>query len=363
MYVGQHQGKPVLYEYDNERKTKLSYPVDLNRSFYTEGDIICTSSMEPRNFKIFYPELFEPTEGHESILSQLAYGFLVGPPPDYNMGYKIVRITANPYTKGDGSLELQPLWMIDDKTSIEVGKLVDKSSMSDVGLMFLLHSRASSMTALGKATASALASLLTGATSGARTAATKIVTRKAATFTLREAMRRTAKRALIRRFWLWLKTDVAKNSANAIKAFVTTFVQELESRRELNELLQKAKTDPAVRQRLEQDIIKPSAVKAMGAFFNSLLTDVMGGAISKGVEAQVSSEIQAELLTRLFTMQSVGPFEVLLKSVTEAYAASLNDSTKSFGKLLSEQLTGQMLDQLKSLVAVDIEDLGAAAVK
>jgi hypothetical protein len=71
-------------------------------------------------------------------LASLVIGLLLGPPDEYKLAHKITKIT--PMDSGKGKIELSPVLFLDDKTFIQLEKIIVRNQLD---LSFWLASRAS----------------------------------------------------------------------------------------------------------------------------------------------------------------------------------------------------------------------------
>ena len=359
LYIGQKNKTPAIYEYDRSHnlKSKTSLPLPNGRNHFEVGDYIMVASTPYHMAKHQYKELRIPDPNIDSLWGMFYYLFVVSPPSTIEIGYKITEIKPDEKNPGNGKVKLQPMYLLDADNHLQIGQVETWDSYQQASRLYDVTRNASGANVIGTAYAEGMSNVF----GGGGKKMVNMVGRKVAAKTLKASLKRTGKKILIRRIWMALKKDPAKYSINAVKAFVGTLVNELTRHRQLEEQIKKFKTNPTSKAHVEQIIVKPALAKASSAMVLSIISDIIGAQISAALKDVVKSELEKVIVTRLFEFSSIGPIELIINSITDAYAASAKTG-KPMQKILDEEMKKKTEDWFNKLVKVDLEKLGAEVV-
>ena len=129
MHIGQAGGVPAVFEYDRDgnRQRELTFKPNEDRDYYVAGDLVLTCTLTMKQLEQLFPELKGDDSGDESPLMLLAVGFLLGPPEEYKLGWRIEEISVA--GDGLGYVTRRAILFLDENTAVEL-ETVRRSSRS-----------------------------------------------------------------------------------------------------------------------------------------------------------------------------------------------------------------------------------------
>ena len=357
VHIGQAGGVPAVFEYDRDgkRQRELTFKPKEDRDYYVAGDLVLTCTLTMKQLEQLFPELKGDEGGDESPLMLLAVGFLLGPPEEYKLGWRIEEISVA--GDGLGYVTRRAILFLDENTAVEL-ETVRRSSRSRLSTDWVFLSLAAGMEwikVVGNFYAEAAMALVGGGVS----AVARGSVRGMLVIGLRQAVKRGARKALIRKAWLTLKRDMVRHVLAATRDFIKTFLVEIKKGREIRELGQRAGVgDPT----FKNTVLQQAYIKAAGAFTATLISETLGGSLSNALKASGYTEIQQEVTNRIVMAFAGNMPGVFVKAIAAA-AAAAGDAPGKFDKHFSDAMLSELSAQFRGLLTGAFGSLGGAMVK
>ena len=362
VWFGWVDGRPVLFEYEPQthwfwgaqihepymRKQELSFKPAKNRSWYEVGDLVLHWEMDERRLIRDYPELAPPPGEEDSVLTTLAMGFLLGPPDDYKVSYKITKIT--PSSDGDGKIELTPVLVLDDKTFIELDRQEVRTQLQLNGWWTISLSMGALLAVMKPVVKFYYEAAWALASGGASTAA-RSGGRQAILFTLRQARRRIATRILARKIVTGLAKDSTKATLAATQSFAKTFAKTYEDESKKQGFANQSGKE------LDRHAFDVALTKAAGAFVATFITQLLNMQLEGGLKGSGYSEIEKELTKRIVQAFGTNIPSYFTKAIADAWAAE-QQVPGTFADNLGKALIKELKGGFTSIVSIDFKNVG-----
>ncbi len=334
------------------RSHELSFKPGTRRDWYEVGDLVLYTSMPEWKLKENFPELAEEDE-EDSLIGTLVLGFLLGPPEDYKIAYKITRIL--PFGDGTGKIELVPILVLDDKTFVELEKRMVRTAHEFNG-WWIANSVAAPLIAFLNAAATVFYEVAMGAATGGFSSAARGGARGAALFTLKQARRYVATRVVARKIVVNLAKGSVKATIAATTEFLRVFAKTYKSESTKQTLAQRAGGE------IDRHAYDVAIRKAAGASAAKFITSLLNISLDKMLKNAGYGKIQEEFSKRIIQAFGTNIPAIFTKSLANAWA---NESQRkgAFEETLAKELYNEVLASMKSIVGIDFKSVGEALSK
>ena len=330
------------------RRKNLTFKTKKPRSWYEVGDLILYTSMDERRLVRFFPELKPPQGEEESVLKALALGLLLGPPDEYQVAYKIARIS--PSEDGKGTIELVPTIVLDDKTFVELESRRTRSQL-ELSEWWTIHSVTAPLLAIMRPLAIIYYEAALAVATGFVGSVARAGARRAALFTLRQAMRVSATRILARKIVVGLAKDSGKATVAAATSFSKTFASTYRIEAQKQRIADRSKGAEVNRRAFDVAL-----TKAAGAAVASFVSTLLDLPLSRMLKSSGYGEVEKELSKRIIKAFGTKVPATFVKAIADAWAAELQRPgafDEAFGKAMQSELKARF----KSLVEIDFKSI------
>lgn len=341
LLTGRRGTENVLYEYEDGARVREASLVR-GRSWYQAGDVVLVTEQPMRTVVRIFPELGGSGGDDDDLLVlDLALGFLGESPPQYKIGWKLVRV--GPETEpGNGSNELRGfIFFGDNMVELEARRTQSTRELASDFVMARAAGRLAAMIPILEAVAQLALDVVSGASSGA--------VRSLGRWTLRGALRAGVRRTLVRAI-----TRALTSAAAAITlGFVRGVAVEIRNRNEEATLRARAGA-----RSLEAESLRPYLVAgvrgAVSAAFDELgdaaVEGLRGRSGSGGSTAswreQLTQAITEEIVRRLISLHG----GVLVTSAVQAAGQTERPFGQAFANAAWEAIQGEFRSLLRSLI-------------
>lgn len=349
LLTGRAEGQNVLFEYDEDGRLmqELTYSNGRGRRHYRVGDIFMLSELPVRTVERIFPELHDEGSEDDTLLLDLALGFLGEPPPQYKIGWKIMEIGSES-SPGNGSVGLRGVIFFGGH-AVELQRTRSETSRQLAGDFYQLRvaNRLAAMIPILEAVAQLAADAASGAGRG--------VARQVGRWTLRGALRITFRRVLLRRLLRSLLGRTVRTAAAATLAFARGFATEMRNRDLEARLRQRAGA-----RTINPEDVRPCLVAGVREFVKVLLNE-MGAALMARFRSGLEGVNMDELQNRVAAAIAEEVVQALVADMPgvflEAAAAAANRPPEAeggfaqeFGRRLGDGLQDHLLGLIRNIL-------------